>query len=510
MNCTKCGKEIPEGENKICEECQKALVNEIADENVAEIKEESKKEKKAKKVKVKKEKAEKEPSVLLSKIKSFIAKNLTLIIAVVVLVLAIIGISNLVSSSKVGNTIGNVRNYGYATKDGNWLYFLSPNEDSTKVGIFRMKEGDKNQKSKKELAMDSWDVLSLNVSGKYIYFIGILPDAFNENDDVNNKIYRMKKDGSDLKVINDNEFDNDCYEIYVVKDKVYYIGTDYNIYKMNSDGSNREQVLDNQTGYLGITDKYIIYNAENTEQADYVTYIADIDGQNARPIIENTRLYSVNIIGDYVYYTNESKQICRVKIDGGESELLYDTTAYNMNASGKYIYYLNYADEANSDYTVCLYRVKANGSTKTPENIKALETYSSFIDVVGDWIIYMDSNEEEGFINLVKTNGKKEIKVYSLNYNEYYSSVEDTETETGDTVVESTTEEVPNAEDVNEEESNSAAAASGTADTDDSTNSAATNTSEENTVKKEEENVVEDEKVENTTTEESATNTVEE
>ena len=493
MNCTKCGKEIPEGENKICEDCQKALVNEIAATNEAEVKEEVVNEKKAKKAK-----KEKQPSKVLAKIKDFITKNLKLIIIALVVVLAIIGISNISVSSKVGNTIGNIRNYGYATKDGNWLYFLSPNADSTKVGIFKMKEGDKNQKSKKELVMDSWDVLSLNVSGKYIYFIGILPDAFNENDDVNNKIYRMKKDGSDLTVINDNEFDNDCYEIYVIKDKVYYIGTDYNVYKMNSDGSKREKVLDNQTGYLGITDKYIIYNAENTEQADYVTYIADIDGQNARPIIENTRLYSVNIIGDYVYYTNESKQICRVKIDGGESELLYDTTAYNMNASGKYIYYLNYADEANSDYTVCLYRVKANGSTKVPENIKALETYSSFIDVVGDWIIYMDSNEEEGFINLVKTNGKKEIKVYSLNYNEYYTSVEDTATETGDTVVESTTdEEVPNSEDVNTEGSNSAAAASGTAGTANSA-SAATNAPEES------------EAAENTVTEESSTTTVEE
>lgn len=485
MNCTKCGKEIPEGENKICEDCQKALVSEIAATNEAEVKEEVVNEKKAKKAK-----KEKQPSKVLAKIKDFVTKNLKLIIIALVVVLAIIGISNISVSSKVGNTIGNIRNYGYATKDGNWLYFLSPNADSTKVGIFKMKEGDKNQKSKKELVMDSWDVLSLNVSGKYIYFIGILPDAFNENDDVNNKIYRMKKDGSDLTVINDNEFDNDCYEIYVIKDKVYYIGTDYNVYKMNSDGSKREKVLDNQTGYLGITDKYIIYNAENTEQADYVTYIADIDGQNARPIIENTRLYSVNILGDYVYYTNESKQICRVKIDGGESELLYDTTAYNMNASGKYIYYLNYADEANSDYTVCLYRVKANGSTKEPENIKALETYSSFIDVVGDWIIYMDSSEEEGFINLVKTNGKKEIKVYSLNYNEYYTSVEDTATESGDPTVESTTdEELPGSEDVNPEESNSAVAAG----TDDSTTSETTT-----------------EETENTVTEENTTNTVEE
>ena len=30
MNCTKCGKEIPEGENQICDECQKKILEEIS------------------------------------------------------------------------------------------------------------------------------------------------------------------------------------------------------------------------------------------------------------------------------------------------------------------------------------------------------------------------------------------------------------------------------------------------------------------------------------------------
>ena len=32
MNCTKCGKEIPEGENKVCDECQAKVLEEIASE----------------------------------------------------------------------------------------------------------------------------------------------------------------------------------------------------------------------------------------------------------------------------------------------------------------------------------------------------------------------------------------------------------------------------------------------------------------------------------------------
>lgn len=419
MNCIKCEKEIPEGENKLCEDCQKELMKDI-----------SKEEKKAQKEKNKKERAKKEPSAKMKKIKALVNKNKFFLIGALVIIILLILAASVFSTKNTGNSIGNIRNYGYATQSGNWIYFLSPDEKSEQLGIFKMKEGDNEQKSKQQLVMDKWDILSLNVSGNYVYFIGILPienditsdkvgDAENTQIDigeVDNKIYRMKTDGSDLEVINDNEFDEQCYEIYVVGNHVYYIGKDYNIYKMDLDGNNKQVVIENQTGYLGLTDKYIIYNVENEDQTDYITYIADLNGKNARPIIEGTRLYSINIVGEYIYYTNEAKAICKVKTDGTNQKVLYETTAYNMNVSGNYIYYLNYEDEANSNYTVCIYRVKTNGTTAHPEIIKKLETYSSFIDVMNDWIIYMDSSEKEGFINLLKTDGKEEIKVYSLDY----------------------------------------------------------------------------------------------
>lgn len=407
-------------------------------------------EEKSKKEKVKLSEKFKLVGEKIKKNKFFSIRNLIILVILIVLLIAIVRIFN---TKKVGNTIGNIRNYGYATERGRWVYFLSPNEDDSQMGIFKMKKGDKKQKSKKQIVMDSFDILSLNVNKNYIYFIAISKDAFNENDDVDNKIYKVKTDGSDLKVINDNEFNNDCYEIYVVKDKIYYIGTDENVYKMDLNGGNRELVLDKQTGYLGITDKYIIYNDQNSEQADYITSIATLDGKNQRAIIENTRLYSVNIIGDYVYYTNESKQICRVKLDGTNQEMLYDTTAYNMNVSGDYIYYLNYEDEANSNYTVCIYRVKTNGKTETPEKLKSLETYSSFIDVIDDWIIYMDSSEKEGFINLIKTNGSEEIKVYSIS-NETLVSDEENVVSDDEEVVEGETnvvdEQAPETDTTNE------------------------------------------------------------
>ncbi len=457
MNCSNCGKEIPEGENKLCEECQSKLLEELSKEetNNVEVTKEEKKEKGKKKnkkdskeetkevenkendepksedkkeeVKEQDEESKKEGSKFkISKDNNQDNKNIV-IASVIIIAIVVIGILLILSflgvfpSNKIGSAIGNIRNYGYATTDGKWIYFLSPSEDTEQVGICKVRM---NGENKEELLMDDFDILSINVYKNYIYFIGVGLDAYSDTDEVDNKIYRMKTDGTDLEVINDNEFNNDCYEIYVVNNSIYYIGVDENIYKMNLNGTERTLVSNNETGYIGITNKYIIYNLENEAGDNYVTYIMNLDGTNPRPILEDTRLYSVDIYGDYVYYTNTDKQIYRTKIDSGVEELILDDTAYNLNLGGDYLYFLNYLDAENEDYTVALFRVKADGSEEQAENIKTLSSYSTFINVVGDWVMYMDNDSTSGFINLVNRKGTgEEKKIYELDYASYYESI---------------------------------------------------------------------------------------
>ena len=168
-----------------------------------------------------------------------------------------------VEISKEGNTIGNIRNYGYAVESDNWIYYLSPNEDSTEIGIFKVKN---NGKNKQQLYMSNLDIVSLNVYKDYIYFVGNDVGTYLEGDDIDNKIYRMKKDGTAIEVLNDNELNNECYEIYVINNKVYYIGLNAEICKMDLNGANKTVVADNGTGYLGITEKYIIYNSDSGKE----------------------------------------------------------------------------------------------------------------------------------------------------------------------------------------------------------------------------------------------------
>jgi len=400
MYCTKCGKEIPDGEDKVCEECKTNIVEEAKEESTPKT-----------------EKFEK-----VENDKKTTKKGKLNILCIILVVLAIIlgRVCCFTSINKVGNTIGNIRNYGYAADQGNWIYFLAPNENSTEVGIFRIRKDGTNQE---QLYMSSTDIVSLNVYRNYIYFIGVSSEAPNEEDEFDNKIYRMKLDGSDLQIINDNEFNDNCYEIYVVDNSVYYIGTGAEVCKMDLNGENKTTLLEEGTGYLGITEDYIIYNkVENENTTEYVTYIMNRDGSNQRAIIPEKRLYSVNIEDGYIYYADTSKHIYRTKIDSGVEELLYDNLeAYNLNTRDGYAYYLNYKDQTSE--VVCLYRIKLDGQSEI-ELVKELASYSSFIDIVGDWVIYMDSSNTEGFIDLVKVDGSDEVRLYTLNYEKYYELME--------------------------------------------------------------------------------------
>ena len=61
MYCAKCGKEIPDGEKKVCDECEKSVQTSVATDEKAEVKEnkaEAKETKKAEKAEKNAEKKE--------------------------------------------------------------------------------------------------------------------------------------------------------------------------------------------------------------------------------------------------------------------------------------------------------------------------------------------------------------------------------------------------------------------------------------------------------------------
>ena len=430
QNCTKCGKEIPDGENKLCDECKNSLLTDLGEE----------KETEKDSFKVSKEKKTKKDS---KKKKNPVACLLIIIVILIVLIACLEvktgAIQNLVLGyNKVGITIGNNNNNcGYATKQGNWIYYMTLSDDALNININKIKtDGTDSQL----LAQKDWEIYSINAYKNYLYFIAFEPTT-DDNTYQNNKIYKMSLDGKELRVINDNHFSDDCQTIYVVKDRVYYIGEDYNIYSMDLEGGDRKLVNDNGTGYIGVTDKYILFNdyPENPQsQTDFVTYIMNLDGTDIR-IVNGSRLYNPNIVGDEIYYVNgDNSEIHKTDVNGKNDTLIYQSPAYNMNVSGDYIYYLNYKNEDadSEDEVVCVHKVKLDGTEHSI--IYELENYSSFIDVAGDWVYYTDHNDDNYFIKMTKTDGSETVVLYDYHF-EPQTYTETYEVEGADGEVPSTT-----------------------------------------------------------------------
>lgn len=430
MNCVKCGKEIPNGDKKICEECQKNLLLEL-DEEVSTEENDivEKKESKNKKAKKHKDK---------SKIKEEVEKNnnvkkvlLLIILLVIVLVIFLIpklalkdGISTFkFINNKVGNTIANIRNYGYTAEQGGIVYFVAPSKDGKQISIYKT---DKSKVEPKELIKGEWEVYSLNVVKDYIFFIALTDDEVEKSatlsveDSSNNKIYRMKTDGTDLQVINSNEFHDKCYEIYVIKDKIYYIGVDANIWRMNLDGSEKTKINNDRTGYLGLTEDYIILNIEKKQEKSedvassaapvYETCIMNIDGTDKK-VLNGERLYSINIVGDYIYYIDLNKSVYKIKIDGTDNvKISDDIQAYNMNIINNRIFYVDYV--SNTEKTA-IYSMNLDGSDK--KEVIQLENIALFLNVINNKLIYLDSNKNGVSMNMIGLEGEDKEVLYEFN-----------------------------------------------------------------------------------------------
>lgn len=305
--------------------------------------------------------------------------------------------SNIIFNTE-GNTIGNIINGGYSVEKGKYIYYAAPSEDMNKVNINRIEKGKNNSTV---IFQGDYDIRSLNVKNNKIYFVNIKNESISHSDTLNNQIYCMNLDGKDAKVINDNEFSNDFLEIYVVKNRIYYVGTDNNVYSMDLNGGNRELEVESNTGFLAINDKYIVYNKSKEDNDTYVTFIKPLGKDDEREVVANSLINIPIFYNNYIYYIDEKNEISRISLSGGSPEKIYSGSAYNMNIYDDNIYYLNYRDEANEDYTVCIF--KMNIDEKEPVKIKELNYYSSFINLVNGYIYSTDLNPEESksYISLI-------------------------------------------------------------------------------------------------------------
>lgn len=475
MNCTKCGKEIEDGEDKVCEECKAKIVSEIeaaekeekVEKEVEEVnvveeaaaeKEEVSEEKVEEKVEEKseensgeeKKKSDKKAVGIASGIVAVcLITVIAIIVCIVSFVTGLVEVPDTLKTNTVGNSTGNILNSGYGVEDNKYIYYIAPDSELVDICIYR---ANKDGSNIKELYRTKETLISLNAMGGDLFFLSLAQEYDNNGDVViNNKICRMSKDGKDFCVINDNEFHDYCYEIYVVKDRIYYIGEDVNVYTMDLYGGDRKLELDKERGYVAVTEDHIIYNEFIDEEKDpekFETYIYFKETAESKVIVEDQKTYSTTILGDTVYYTDESGAIYKKNINdlAADPILLCDTEAYYMNATEEGIYYMNYTSP--EDETISIFKVDLDGKNNVV--LKTLESANGadFINIIGDWVMYTDSDGIELFMNLTNKNtGDNDVKVFKLNIQEYWQKyLESEETEVDDTLIDldTTVDEVEN------------------------------------------------------------------
>lgn len=391
MNCSKCGKEIEENDKSICDECEKIILEEIKKEEDG------------------KDDVEKDSDVKTGEKNNKIKIIWISIIAILIILILSIGFylffwSNNYEEDNNGNTIANIRNNGFLDESNGWIYYSVLDTDKENMCIY--KKNKKSQKSKLILKKKA-DLLYLNVLGEYIYFVEV--EYPEENADISNKICKMKLNGSDLQVINDNEFDDERNEIYIVNDKIYYTGTDLSICSMNLDGSDKKVILQNTLGLLGVNEKYIIYNILKIDEdgrKNIITYKMGLNGEEQKEIT-GQRLYSINLIGDEIYYVDDMFHVYRKNLNTGETNTILEKETKYINIYDNKIYAMADFDE---DDKQSIYKIKLDGTGE--KKIIELEQGTGFINVTNNMIMYTDSNDEKRTINIMNLENKNISTIY--------------------------------------------------------------------------------------------------
>ena len=364
--------------------------------------------------------------------------NLILKIAIVIVVILIvleltIGLGTIKHAifrlfkieSREGNSIGNINNLGYAAEDNKYIYYMAPSSNGQYIGINKVSKKDLSGKQTR-LVEGTWEIASICSYGDYIYFVTLSQNSNGENDsnadEVDNKIHRVNKNGNQKdEIINDNEFHNYSYKMQVVGGKVYYIGEDECIWYMDLNGKHKTRLNENASGFEAINDKYIIYNmpAFVDGKDTSITYIMDRNGKNERQI-NGERIFTPIIYKKHIYYLTQDRYVHRMDLDGKNDIMLSDSKIYNLNVSDNGIYYFS---EVRSNKTgevtaIAIYRMDLDG--KNNKKIYTLEEESTSLCLLKDWVFFLDSNDEEGRMEIISPDGNQKISLFKLYYSDYY------------------------------------------------------------------------------------------
>jgi hypothetical protein len=277
---------------------------------------------------------------------------------------------------QIGNTYGNIMNYGLVVQTGNWVYYTN-SSDEWKIYKKRI-DGSENTKISDYAG---WD---LNVIDDWIYYTDMTEG---EAGILMRTSIVDKKD----EVLTNN------YAINVIatKDWVYYLDG-YWLYKTTPDWSETVPLIkqDQMVFHFLLYDDLIVYSAQD-DNTNRGLFKINTDGANKEKIYDGeVRIVHVDNNWIYIKLFSDEHSLYKISWDGSKLEKLFDITFSYINIHDDWIYY------SNKDG---IYKISLNGE----HNIKLTDDPGMNINVIDGWIYYRHST----VLKRVKMDGT-EIQVF--------------------------------------------------------------------------------------------------
>lgn len=280
----------------------------------------------------------------------------------------------------IGNTPGNLFNGGLFSVTDDTIYFSNPNDDGS---LYQM-----------NLQLDNFKKIHndkvgyINAVGSYLYYVRMNNSKENNSASIfsfkNVGIYRLNRNGKNLKVL----YDNPSGLINVHGNDVYYQHYNTNeglsFYSVNINGKNELKISDDGIIPISISGNKLYYSG--TEKEHNINTMDLNTGRSNTLFTGNT--YAPIINNNYIYYISLSHNfgIYRINLDGTNPTLIVNErcSTYNITEDGNYLYYQ--VDGGNNNRIVLL-----DLKTNTEEIV--LEGDFKNIHIVGDFVFFRNFPE---------------------------------------------------------------------------------------------------------------------
>jgi len=300
---------------------------------------------------------------------------------------------------KRGNLIGNtaVKNGAFVAVQEDWVYYVDC-IGTPFTGIFKSRhDGSGTVELNKLFEQGFWLQFHLNVYDDWIYFVAM----DRRSNQTFYPIIRMRTNGTDMeKIFVGIDYNCQIYHISIVDDWIYF-GVLYDgIYKCRLDGSDITKIIDEPyTYFINVVGGWIYY----TNQEQIGINKIQTDGTGKTKLVDD-EVHGINVIGGWVYFVSkEDNMFHRIRTDGSGRQRYENPLAtislepgmpisLTMIVSDGYIYY----------YTSCLYEIADRTIRVIPANFEDIHvsprilgnanlTASRFtVNFDGSWIYFYE------------------------------------------------------------------------------------------------------------------------